>query len=294
MKTPYYLATAILLISHLSYSQTQNKKRSNITDHFSERYEVIKSDKSIKDGPYELFYKDQVIIQGQFDHSKASGKWSYFNSMGDLEFEYDFTKDSVISWNSATLRDAIRWEKGTLINGPFETKSYHVIPFDDLSATNYPIVKGSDTIDSKLDTPPLCLSSNLVYQFTLFDVLRQSLQSAPSDSYSLISFTIDENGETDDYVVEVSSGHDFEIDLITELTSKNIRWTPAIKNGKRESVRMYIPIIIKTYHNDPEFIYTKTVFSNLKLMDIKANKGPKEKYLLSWNYKLFETLYNLR
>jgi hypothetical protein len=288
-------AAPLLIIMFLfvqwTFGQNTNKKRKDFTDHFSEIYHVLKNEKSVKDGPYELSYKGHPIIQGQFQHSEPTGMWRYFNSRGELEYEYDFSSNRVILWNPSTKRDAIRWESGEMKTGPFKSESYHVIPYVELPAKNYIIMRERDTVESTLDIPPLCLNSNLVFQFTLFDILRNSISSFPKMSFSLISFTVDENGNSKNYEIEGSTGNNFESQFIKELEQKNISWTPAIKDGKPTTVKIQIPIIMKTFNDDPNWNWLKIIFTEIAFMDAKRTANLNR--LPTWNYKLFETPYEL-
>ncbi|QCK15797.1 hypothetical protein [Mangrovivirga cuniculi] len=117
----------LILVSQLSYGQeVKRKKKKKYSSTFSEVYYVLKRDKSVKDGPYELMFKGNTIIKGEYTDSKKTGNWQYFNLQGELLLTYDFEQDSMISWNNKKI-DVVQWNQGISKNGPFVSMGGNIV-----------------------------------------------------------------------------------------------------------------------------------------------------------------------
>jgi len=281
----------LLLISSIQgvYAQKDRKKKGEYSKFLSQTYYVLKEDKSIKDGPFERTFMSTPIIQGQYKKSIKAGIWSYYNSMGDLLYKYDYSSDSVTEWKSGKF-DAIQWGNDIAKKLAGQFKFGKVVPYSDYAELEYKLISENDKLLSKLDRPPLCLESNLVFQLELFDALRNNISDFQIMSYSLISFEVDTNGNSKNFKVVSSTGSNFEIGFIKQLEERNIKWIPAQLNNRAVAIEIQIPIIIKTRYDNNEYIETQIIFTDSKFMDYYQNLEYRTdyKHLQSWDYKLFD------
>ena len=58
---------------------------------FTEEYNVLVSDKKVKQGDYKRYsLKDQLTIEGKYDNNQKIGEWKFYVN-GDLEQTFDFS-----------------------------------------------------------------------------------------------------------------------------------------------------------------------------------------------------------
>lgn len=65
--------------------------REKVDNFFEAEYEVLKSDTTMRDGDYKLFYNGFVIEKGRYSGGVKSGVWEYSNMQKIVEFRYDHT-----------------------------------------------------------------------------------------------------------------------------------------------------------------------------------------------------------
>lgn len=76
------------------------KKKSTSDGDIKESYFVLKSDKNVKHGDYELKIFGKKVQKGQFQFGKKSGTWIYYKASGETEFSYNYDADSIIPNNA--------------------------------------------------------------------------------------------------------------------------------------------------------------------------------------------------
>jgi hypothetical protein len=279
----------LLFYTQFTYGQEERKKKANYSKFFSRTYYVLKDNKSVMDGPYELTLMGTPIVQGQYDHTKKTGVWTYFNSMGEVIYKYDYSSDTLIEFNRVKF-DAIQWQFDVAKNNAFQFRSGKIVPYVDFSNREFNVIKETGTIKSKLNRPPLLLGSSLKLQFELLDILRSKISDFKVMSYSLISFIVDSKGNTKNFKILSTSGLNFEDGLIKQLELKNLKWVPAKLGGENVDVEMTIPIIIKTDYNDRDYIKSNIIFTDIAFMNYYQSLKYKKdyKHLESWEYELFD------
>lgn len=80
------------------HSQELKRKRTSDGD-IKESYFVLKSDKNVKHGDYELKIVGKKVQKGQFRYGKKSGIWIYYKTSGETEFSYNYDADSIVPNN---------------------------------------------------------------------------------------------------------------------------------------------------------------------------------------------------
>ena len=64
-----------------------------------EIYYVIEQNKKIKQGKYEQFIDNSLVISGQYINNKESGVWTYYHNDKSIFLKYNFDNDSTIYCN---------------------------------------------------------------------------------------------------------------------------------------------------------------------------------------------------
>lgn len=57
---------------------------------YTEKYQALSSDTSVRHGSYRLIYKNHDIEKGTYDKGKKVGAWTYYNFSREIEFIYDY------------------------------------------------------------------------------------------------------------------------------------------------------------------------------------------------------------
>lgn len=203
---------------------------------YKEVYYVLKSDKSIRQGSYQkLDKKDAVYIKGFYKnglkdsiwtefyfgwkYKKSAGKysadkrvgvWEFYDSNGELEQKYDYTKKEIVYFKPDSK----------------ETK----------------VIKGRDTIKAKLDRPPLynggseAMIENLNIKYPL-QALNKNISG-----FVYITFTVDSNGKTSSHRVSKGIGFGCDEEALKGVKAVTDNWSPGILNGRPVSVETNWPV----------------------------------------------------
>jgi TonB family protein len=102
---------------------TDKDKATGIT----EIYFVKEKAEMIKQGEYKQFGPgNSLFVSGKFNNNQRTGVWTFYRRPGEISREFDFDKDSLISYNRDKndsvifrVRTANGWEKKEVSSPPF-------------------------------------------------------------------------------------------------------------------------------------------------------------------------------
>lgn len=82
----------------ICFAQTQVVRKNKLTALVSEKYNtVITADKQVKQGQYQAFYRNKVVIaQGMYKDDKRVGLWRFFMNNQQLSQVYDYDKEKLL------------------------------------------------------------------------------------------------------------------------------------------------------------------------------------------------------
>lgn len=72
-----------------------------------ETYSVLKDNRQVKHGTFEMKYYKKVLQKGTYDHGKKVGLWKYYSSKGAEEFIFNFDTQIVESDKPGIAREAL-------------------------------------------------------------------------------------------------------------------------------------------------------------------------------------------
>ncbi len=191
---------------------------------------VLKSDKKIKHGPYQVslrdgrplttgFYKNnlkdsvwqeynfesRVSVQGNYKNGKPIGEWTYNDRWGNKENVYNFDTGQLV-YHKPTAQDSV--ESTILQNG--------------------------QQVSARLERQPFFLPGNDVKGRVLMRGLRY-----PADAmrrgvmgYVLVAFTVDEQGHAKDYFVAKPLDSSLDAEALRCVKMIEGDWAPGLLNGK--------------------------------------------------------------
>lgn len=97
MKTSILILILVFQFMNLCLIDAQDNKQVTYNNgFFKEVYSHVKHDATLKDGHYQLYYKHQLIEEGDYNQGVRTGNWQYYSYNNLLEFEYDFDSDSIV------------------------------------------------------------------------------------------------------------------------------------------------------------------------------------------------------
>jgi len=247
---PYNLTLLLLLIAASAFSQ-QRKQVTNELDKprkIKEIYFVLRSDNTVRDGPYQELRNDRLMVSGYYkngqkdsvwqaysntqavtsrkwyDKGRMVGKWEFFNWNGDPTYTYDFSTDKV-TWSPGSPRsdtvtrfyrnDAGEWVRGRLdqdivpLFGPSEWLSY--------------------------------VNSTFRYPVEAIDKNQQGKV--------IISMIVDENGQASDYAVSTSVAPSLDSEALRVVSSHENLFAPGQKDGKKVRSIHFQPMVFKLENN---------------------------------------------
>ena len=182
-----------------------------------EVYYVLKSDKTIRQGSYKKSgWNGKPLIDGYYKNGMKDSIWTFYDNSGQVNQKYDYIKKEFIFEKADTAGSNDLW----------------------------PVIKGSDTIKTKLDKHPNYIGgSNVLYQF-LADNLDypDSAKDLNKMGTVKIIFTVDKNGKAINHRViqHVYPCLDREAMRVVKLLPNE--WEPAILNGEKVDASYTLPI----------------------------------------------------
>ena len=219
---------ALLFISFTAYSQrtktvTNKVTRDNKFSSYTERYEVLADDKTIKHGLYEKlnhknkilesgYYKngkrdsiweDFIATQGYYKNDKKIGIWTFYKNSDTIEMKYDFDNNKLLYFKNDT------------------SKTYFVL-------------SGPDTIKTTLQQPPIFLEGSNAIRNFIFDNITypDEAREGSIQGRVLVGITIYEDGHSSKPWI-LKGVHKTIDDEALRVTALIIGpWLPGLLNGK--------------------------------------------------------------
>ncbi|MHB8209279.1 hypothetical protein [Mucilaginibacter sp.] len=100
MKAFNFLLSVFLLLGLCTYGQDTVKRSDYLTQLVREDFFVLKSNKKVRQGPYQAIYNNVIISKGDYKEGKRVGKWFFASNKGQIVQSYDYDQH-IISIDSA-------------------------------------------------------------------------------------------------------------------------------------------------------------------------------------------------
>ncbi|WP_345950932.1 hypothetical protein ABDD95_05670 [Mucilaginibacter sp. PAMB04274] len=97
-----WLSFLLILLFNLpaSHAQETVKRTNKNLSFYTEKFEVLKSDKKIRHGLYKAVdSKDTLIAQGLYSRGKRIGHWVFYNYKGEPVQNYDYSNKKLYYYN---------------------------------------------------------------------------------------------------------------------------------------------------------------------------------------------------
>jgi len=108
------MAVQLLLVFSLTIS-AQNKEVTRdeglLQSKFMESYD------GLRNGPYQLFYKDNLVEKGQYKNGEKVGKWQFYSFNKILDYEYDFDSRVITRIGGECITETTRFNTPCFFEG---------------------------------------------------------------------------------------------------------------------------------------------------------------------------------
>jgi hypothetical protein len=89
----------------LGHAQETVSRTSFIGTSITEKFEVLKSDKKVRQGIYTASFKQNTIAKGAYQNGARTGSWDFFNAKGKLVQTYNYNQNKFTLLDTADLSD---------------------------------------------------------------------------------------------------------------------------------------------------------------------------------------------
>lgn len=196
------------------FSQTTKVKVKNkLIQNSYEEYYVLKSDKNIKEGPYNNYIDGAICVEGAYKNNERCGIWKSYASNNKVEYTIDYDNKTITFQH----KDSINQREATLI---------------------------TDSILSHAsERPPFLISGSRVISAYLSNVLRYPLEAQMNGIAGkvVVKIAIDSNGKVKDYIVYQSAHTLLDKEALRVAKLMPLEFIPKIRNGKFVESSFFIP-----------------------------------------------------
>jgi len=230
----------ILYFAPLSLNGQAVKKvtRTYLLPSCKEIFYVLKSDTSTREGPYKLVVNKKILLQGNYRNNQKDSLWTEFDENGKMRFQ---------GWYVQNQRAGV-WEyyneKGEL-EQRLDFTNFDVLLYRTQFASHaFRIIRGSDTIISALDRPPLYLGG----QSRIDDFIKKTItvpfhkQNDKIKGKVFVEFTIDSIGKTSNHHVLKGLSLGCNIEALRVILALPDEWFAGVYGGKNVTVTYVIPV----------------------------------------------------
>jgi hypothetical protein len=212
-----------LIVFYGAFCQDHQTNKKTLSRHLRAVYDVLKSDRKIKDGKYAVLNDaGQHVVDGYYVNGRKTGIWTFYDNQGKLVQQYDFSHDSLLLTN----RDPLS-----------------IVQFD------YQIPQGVD--DSSKLQPPYKIGGPEYGFFLLYDErdIPPTVKATSGKAEMTYVLTINEKGNLESYSL-IFGGENFndivQRHSVKELPTEALDFSPARIDGLpvRSKISYRIPLDI--------------------------------------------------
>ena len=231
-----FFVNAIIL-----YSQEINYITDTISNDIYEVYAISGNDSLVRQGKCERFYKDNLIMYGEYGNGQRTGNWILFNG-----------KNFRTSGNYRNHKKEGDW---CLIKG---RDTLAVISYKEDEAVEIYTPhdkKGSKASSKSIDEKTISTLDNMpVFEGGNYDKYRAYINNniefpkvegeIPAEGTIYVEFIINEIGQTQDVKILKGVANEYDAEAL-KIIKNSPPWIPGIKDGEPVKVKFIFPIVFK-------------------------------------------------
>src|ERR1700749_4411461 len=239
------LSLLAIIISMSLFDQTKRVTNEDKSLGIKEKYDVLKSDKTVKEGAYAAYtiFGNQLLCEGFYKNNLKDSIWNYYNFQNRLaEFGKYANGAKVGVWN------AFDYKGGLQIQFDYTNKKLLVYNRTKADSANrkYYVIHGTDTVKTFLGRPPIFLDGEARSMRQLVTGIHYPALAKENNIQGKvwIRFTIDLNGKASNFRVTKSLGYgcDEEALKAVERAYDGGDWLPGLLNGNQVVVDYEVPV----------------------------------------------------
>jgi len=263
------LLLTIFLLSLQAYAQetVQIKDMPKKTAK-GEIYHVLKSDRSIKHGPYELYNWGNLKESGQYKHGLKDGIWKVYDYGGNISAKYTYDDGRL----SGPFEEYYGGKKNTLKAQGYFTDSKHSgiwkflnndgslhmsFNFDTREVLKYEVERsggnewkilvGTDTVSTTLDFDPFLIGNENTLMVFIAKNIRYPEVALENgiEGTVVIGFTINADGTCSDLRILKDIGGGCAAEAMRVIKKTDGFWVPGELNGAPVTTPMLAPVKFK-------------------------------------------------
>lgn len=218
------LICLILLFYPQSFTFCQDLKLiTRVNSSTIEEYEVLKSDKKIKNGSYTKKILKKLSVKGNYKNNERIGIWEFYNlNSGEIEQKYDYDSRRLL--------------------------------FDEHQQKPFNFYYNGKWMIAKLDSIPYLIGGLSDLKLKLHEAIWRYIfayreLNIPFAGVTVFSFVVDKNGSTKNHKISISSKSPNEESLLKIIKDYSKIWIPGIYNGEKVESEFIIPMYISYEFN---------------------------------------------
>jgi hypothetical protein len=215
-----YLTVIILFSAANSFAQDTVERKNRLTDSVLERFYVLKSDETIKQGPYKALFKRRITVAfGHYTQNKKTGIWDFYGTNGNLIEKYNYDTNTF------------------LYEGYLKKNSYLAFMFDEK-------INKTDTV-----TRPIKIGGSYYGYIPYLNIFQLPFDANATDTNTdyinaVIELLVSPGGRLADYKVHLDSKYynyheTYTLD-VNLLNEEDRIFVPALLNGEPILSRVFI------------------------------------------------------
>lgn len=206
------------LMFSMSVIAQENVKKIKIVNKdwgYVELFNVLKEDKSIRQGQYQKIINGKLAIEGQYDHNSKIGIWKFLDWDGTCYLSYDYSLNKIHDFKTDTAKQII--------------------------------IQNKDTILRRVDRPVLYNGSKMEFQDYIARSLRYPEIAVENGIMGkiLVGIVIDENGSVDSYYIVKGDDSALNEESLRVVKAFKGNWFPAILDGVPVKSVFVHPIVFR-------------------------------------------------
>jgi len=204
-----------------------------------EIFQVLKENKSIKNGSYKKYRSKKLIESGYYKNNQRDSLWEIYSQKGQIIASGKYKADTLVGiWTyysfSGSILQRFDHDHDSLIYFNIQEESkIGSAPktFPDTAQDQFPIFIGGTAYMFTL------IQNNIIYPFEAWKKLKTGKV--------LISFIVDSYGNTTEVVCKNPVGNGFDEEGIRLVKSFGKAWIPGVQKGRKVKVQYTLPLTFK-------------------------------------------------
>ncbi|MBD1393576.1 energy transducer TonB [Mucilaginibacter glaciei] len=228
-----------LMIPIILFAQTQEVTKLDQFANNVEKYHVLEGNSDIKDGGYKAYNGGNLMIEGFYKDNLKDSVWKYYTFSGQVQLQGSFQNDKRVGIWTAYSRGQVQVQYNYTKN---ELLFFKPTPVDSLKM--YPVIKGSDTVEMKLERCPVFLDGPNRLFLNLAKSIRYPVAARQANIQGdvVVAFTINTDGSLTNFKVKKGLGYGLDQEALKAVTSMEGKWLPGLSNGIPVTVQYLMPV----------------------------------------------------